>query len=449
MIQKLETQSNTKVIDSFIANGTITQSQAGHSQVPSRSSILHMREDILTRYDLHQDALMDLVLRSLGPNKDFVRFLDIANITAILMKDTQLDVLQLWIEKTKFRRACLDATGNILASICKGSPLLHHVLLIPVRVADDNVSVPFNLAELITCSQSMLTIKHFLENVLKLIRGHKTTKLIFHEVISDKSFANIGAILMAFNNLTTTAYLDKCWKILNMDNKKEQSKAIKYLTIVRLCSSHTCKTMRDLVRLHFKDKRLELTVCGMIGHMFNINDFEMLMKYCENFLFCLLSQHVGPKVIAAGAANKLILARSLGCEETLIKEEDDEASPGRATLDVKYEEEEHNAIYRNSKVFQHLQKFITTTEFDLTGEPNKFFNPSFAADFNKCHFSYILMWANPMTAIRNPTAARANNGIIENSFHMKKREVRESKFTIGSFGKIKIGRFVKFASDIG
>lgn len=451
VLTKLETQSNTKVTDSFIAAGSKVQTDAGLSQVPSLSTMRHLREKVLTKHDLHQDALTDMILRSQGPNKDFIRFFDIVNFSAILMKDTQLDVLQFWLGNTKFRRACLDATGNIVAPIRIGAPLLHHVLLIPVRVADDKASTPFNLAEMMTSSQSMLTIKHFLENVRKLINDHTPTRIIFHEVITDKSFANIGAILMAFNNLTTTSYLDKCWEILNLESKKEQNKSIKYLTIVRLCSSHTCKTMRDLVRKHFKDKKLELTVCGMIGHLFNINDHDMLMEYCENFMFCLLSPFVGPRMIAAGTANKVILARSLGCAQMvdLIKqEEEDEHDNKIQASNEEYEVEEHNAIYKNSKSFQRLQRFISSCEFDATGEPNKFFNKSFASDFHKCHISYILLWANPMTAIRNPTAARANNGIIENSFHMKKREVRENKFTIGSFGKIKVGRFVKFSSDI-
>lgn len=68
--------------------------------------------------------------------------------------------------------------------------------------------------------------------------------------------------------------------------------------------------------------------------------------------------------------------------------------------------------------------------------------------FLKNHLSYILLWGNLMTAVRDEKVARANNGIIENSFAMKKREVRESKHKIGSFGKIKIGRYVKHSSDI-
>lgn len=448
VLEKLKTQSNAKIIDGFIASGSLVQNLAGLSQVPSKSSIRHFRQSILKKSDLHEDALKDLILRSLGPNKDFVRSLDVINFSVLLMKDTQLDVLQLWIERNKFRRASLDATGSILRSIDQGPPLLHHVLLIPVQVADDENSMPFNLAELITSSQSMMTIKHFLENVGKLVNDHKPTKLMFHEVVTDKSFANIGAILMAFNNLTLTDYLNKCWDILTITDKKQKNKAIKGLTVVRLCSSHTCKTMKDLVGVHFKNKSENLTVCGMIGHMFNINDLTMLLTYCENFLFCLMSQNVGPKMIAAGEENKLILARSMGCGQLvdLIKQEEDGEKESRV-LNIE-DEEEHKVIYKSSKVFQHLRKFIDACEFDPEGQPNKFFSPAFAKDFNKCHLSYILLWANPMTAIRSTTAARANNGIIENSFHMKKREVRENKFTIGGFGNIKIGRFVKFSSDI-
>lgn len=59
--------------------------------------------------------------------------------------------------------------------------------------------------------------------------------------------------------------------------KKEKTKAkdsLEKLVVVRLCTSHTCKTMSDLVHRHFDDKKLKSTVCTMIGPLFNFGDLK-------------------------------------------------------------------------------------------------------------------------------------------------------------------------------
>lgn len=144
---------------------------------------------------------------------------------------------------------------------------------------------------------------------------------------------------------------------------------------------------------------------------------------------------------AAGACNKTILADVLSGAEVmdLIKSELDAATNAKLSDP---ESEQHNVIYKNSKVFRHLKEFLDGCQFDTEGELNKFYNENFAKDFLKCHLSYVILWGNVMTAVRDRSAPRANNGIIESSFCIKKREVRENKFTLGSFGRIKIERYV-------
>lgn len=62
-----------------------------------------------------------------------------------------------------------------------------------------------------------------------------------------------------------------------------------------------------------------------------------------------MSQNVGPKMIAAGVGNKLILARSLRCDQVmdLIKQEEDNDS-SYATINLE-DEEQHNGFTRTAK----------------------------------------------------------------------------------------------------
>lgn len=84
---------------------------------------------------------------------------------------------------------------------------------------------------------------------------------------------------MTFNNLTLTEYLDKCWDIMQFTNAKQRNKSIKGITAVRLCSSHTCKTTKDLIGVYFRNKSENINVCRMIRLIFNIIDFELLLTY--------------------------------------------------------------------------------------------------------------------------------------------------------------------------
>lgn len=447
----LRTHSNIQVIDKFIANGSPTQLAAGYSEVPCTSSLDKLRREILNENDEDSDDLIDMIRRCKGPLQNFIRHLDIVSFCAILFKDEQLDVFERWRSNCKFRRGYIDATGNIVRKLNESGPvLLHHVLLISIRIADDRATVPFTVAEMITESQTMFTIKHFLEFVHHaIIKKNHRSGLMFHEIVTDKSFANIGAILMTFNRMTLTEYLRFCWNTLQVQDKTQQKKALKEITVVRLCSSHTCKTMRDLISQFFKDTSTANTVCAIIGNMFNINDFEMLMKYCEGFLFSLHSRFVGPKMTASRAETMMILRQALGSGKfpDSFKIEGDVENDRERFYDPVADETENNVIYKNSDTYKRLQHFLVTSDRDTEGIANLFYNEEFGQKFLKNHLSYIFLWGNLMTAIRNPCASRANNGAIEQSFKMKKREAREHSHEIGQFGKVKPGRYMAFMSD--
>lgn len=442
-------KSNQQVLKECISEGSAVQLAAGYSEVPCTSSLRNVRREILEEGDLDLDPLKDLFLRSLGPLKNYVVSLDTAHFRTILLKDSQVKVFQHWHSTTKLRRAYLDATGNILRKLLLKSPqLLHHVLLIPVYAADDTSATLFNMAEMITESQTMLSIKFFLEFVKNSMEERTSVAApLFHEIVTDKSFANIGAISMAFNSMTLTQYMKECWVIASNRSSKDQKNQIRRLTVIRLCSSHTCKTMRDLVNKEFAKKEIGYVVCTIIGQMFNIIELELLMKFCENFLMCLSSPFVGPKLAAAAADNKIILARAMGTQKLPEVFQSKLDEDGRIKHEPLNENLQHNAIYKNSEAYKRLSCFIDGATFDIDGTPNEFYNVKFATAFLKCHLSYILLWSNVMSGIRDPFAARANNGFIENSFNLKKRDARENKFNIGAFGKVKIGRYVSFMSD--
>lgn len=128
------------------------------------------------------------------------------------MKPSQAHIFANWYDRTGFQRANLDATGNIIAKIVDEKPLLQIVLLFPTYISNNPSSTPFNLSELVTSSQTMQVITDFLQFTIESIKSDTGREFspMFHEVISDKSFANIGAILKSFNDQSLSEYLDLC-----------------------------------------------------------------------------------------------------------------------------------------------------------------------------------------------------------------------------------------------
>lgn len=193
------------------------QLAAGLLTVFTASALKNLRYQNRIQKDLHNNQIIDVVMRSEGENSDFVRHLTTRpEFSVLLLKPSQSEIFRNWFHANNFRRASLDATGNILAKITD-KPLLNHVLVFRQSISDDNYTTPFNLAELVTASQTMQTITDFIKNVKQLVQldcGETFTPM-FYEIVTDKSFANIGAILRAFNDLNLTEYLDVCWKILS------------------------------------------------------------------------------------------------------------------------------------------------------------------------------------------------------------------------------------------
>lgn len=334
---------------------------------------------------------------------------------------------------------------------------MNHVLVFRHSISDDNHTTPFNLAELVTASQTMKTITEFLKSTIQLIEsdcGGETFSPMFHEIVTDKSFANIGAILRAFNDMTLTEYLDVCWKILN-DRKGARSNEgiLNKLVAVRLCSSHTCKTMNDLICKHFKGKDMVKTICQLIGPLFNIADLESALRYAETLLFTLTSKKRGENFAIHAAEGRKLLKQ---CKMDYDDDDDTQLFVDQGGPEEDEEAEEmdqidlvqHHAIYKNSKCYQRLNEFLGKCKYDDFGDYNKYYVPNFAKEFLKNHLSYLILWGRMMTYQRNQTVPRANNGPIENYFRQLKDVFREESRSIGMFGFVRCGIYIKTCSEL-
>lgn len=261
----------------------------------------------------------------------------------------------------------------------------------------------------------------------------------FHEIITDKSFANINAITCAFNTKTLPQYIEECFNILtNPHLYKQQNDS---LVIISLCSSHTTKIMRDDVREFFAENNNE--ICRMIGNMFKIKLFSILNKYIENFIKIFMNPAISNEILKS--------IEFVSGFNDLSSDIDIEIETYEGSITSEESQTLHNAMYKNSKFFIKFNEFVNSLKFydnDDKCEKNKYYNPGFIKRFLKNHISYIPLWTTVMTTLMHGHQPRANNGPIENFFMRRKRDVRQAHSEIGQFGHIKCGRYIDFASRV-
>lgn len=77
MSKRLETSSNSKLRRTLVLEGNVVDLEAGLSSVPSSSSLLNLRQENRCKKDFDADPLVDVVKRSIGPEKNYIRLLHI------------------------------------------------------------------------------------------------------------------------------------------------------------------------------------------------------------------------------------------------------------------------------------------------------------------------------------------------------------------------------------
>ena len=279
-----------------------------------------------------------------------------------------------------------------------------------------------------------MNLLSFFEGYKMLAPDTKDFKIPFHEIVTDKSFANINAITCALNAKTLPQYLDECFEILI--NTETQTKKLDELVVIRLCSSHTTKTIRDDIRKYY-NKEQEIEMCRMIGSMFNITPFFKLCEFIKNVIIITMSPC---KTLIL--CNAVELVKSLSVLDVNVNEEEYEEALNTES------ETTNDAIYKNSKFYQLFNDYALSISFtrESTKEANLLYSPNIIQRFLKNRLAYIPLWSQVLTNLRSVNEPRANNGPIENYFMQMKREVRQSHCELGHFGHIKCGRFIDFSS---
>ena len=415
-------------------------------------SLQNIRSEALSANDLSKDDIEDLNLEYSNQDstiEKFIQKIDLQPFSTILFMESNMQILKKALKDNNRLRLHLDATGGILRKVHQGS-LLHHVLILPLKSCDTNKShILLNVGEMITEDQSAFNIKYFLEMFLNKFSLKCRQEKIAYAIVTDKSFANINAIIKSQNDMKLSQYLNVTYEIVT-----NASSAVDIPVFVFLCSSHLCKNWKNDILKFFgkKEKQKIRFICSLIGNLMCIGDYNDLVNYIQLLIeFLAIKKKDNQFYIISNQLKASISSQNEKLIDIEDSQEDDSPSANTAVnTDQTDDTINPKTIFENSPFYKFFNGFYKSinqsTNQSNTDCDNEYYCPEFIEDLLKKTIAYLPFWSAVLPSLNsdsNEDYVRPNNGMIEGYFSQLKSNIKDEK-SIGKFGHIKIGRYVRY-----
>lgn len=270
-----------------------TKVAAGSTIVPSKNTIRIVRHETLKENDLSKDPAVDVMKHAEDEEFKFIE-LSVVPFRCGLVSERQIQVVLDYSKCNPYslRRAYFDATGSILSKLKpENSELMIYFLIFAMKTADINEHhLRFNVAEFISESQKSTTIEMFLRHVVSFSKT-----LLFHEIVLDWSWAEMNAVVNAFNNMTVKEYLQLTFDIMTTGDVSK----LDGLLVMKECSSHLTKTMKEDIKKHFADFNSQAKICNLLGNIFDSRSMEEATVRIKSLIIVLSSPCQSNDVTAA------------------------------------------------------------------------------------------------------------------------------------------------------
>ena len=227
--------------------------------------------------------------------------------------------------------------------------LMTYVFIFPMKTNDDNDSfLQFNLAEFISEIQTSFSIEQFLNYLANEIQMLTPNSFqLIHEIVVDWSWAEMNAIVKAFNKMTIKEYLQLTFLIMTTGEKLK----LKNLVVLLECSSHLTKTMKNDVKNFFPDNKNRKTVYEIMGKLFDCETWDDLMLIMTHFINIFLSN-----LYNKGLEESLIAMETFKSLQT-IPDPESATDNEEQENELPFERRDHKEIYKDSPFYQVRKKF--------------------------------------------------------------------------------------------
>ena len=231
-----------------------------------------------------------------------------------------------------------------------------YVLIFPLKTNDlNNKFLQFNLAEFISEIQTSFAIQQFLEYLANEIEMLTPSNFqLIHEIVVDWSWAEMNAIVMAFNRMTIKEYLQLTFLIMTTN---ENNSKLKNVVILLECSSHLTKTMKSDTKKFFTDYKLRSVVYEIMGKFFDCETWAELLNIMKNFIIIFTSSSYDNNVKESLKVMEKFKDNSSSNDDITNSNDDSEESEDEQN-EMAFERRDQKEIYKDSPFYQVF--FITT-----------------------------------------------------------------------------------------
>lgn len=163
---------------------------------------------------------------------------------------------------------------------------------------------------------------------------------LIHEIVVDWSWAEMNAVIRAFNNMSVKEYMETVFKIISTQDKSK----LKNLVVLLECSSHLTKTMKADVKKFFSSAQDRKVIFEILGGFFECKSWNEIVLMMKNFIiifkFPLYDEEV-KDALKSIESFKSELAPDLS--ECLSDEEEE---------DLRFEKTDQKEIFKDSPFYQ-------------------------------------------------------------------------------------------------
>lgn len=322
-----------------------------------------------------------------------------------------------------------------------GSPVLNHVLVLPIKTHKDKHStIPFVVAEMMTVDNTGFNIGSFLRHfTTKFKLSYPNQSRIANSIVTDKCFANLNGLVESQNDMKLKTYLSI---MFDKFTGKADEKLFAKLTLIFLCASHQSKNWKDDIFKFFNNNLLKkddkLFLCALMGALMNIATRNEFDHYVEALFTIFCSKSKDEAFFESFEEIKKIAGNihEAKQEQEMLDTERKDKLPD-------FDESTSNVIYKSSKFFIYYESFLSekTEAIDENEKvENKFFNPTYANDFLKKNLAYLPLWSRIFTGIGMPQYKRPTNAYIE-SYNNIIKTTLEKDYTL-KLGSIRMNRYI-------
>lgn len=294
----------------------------------------------------------------------------------------------------------LDATGSIIRHPCKENKRVYYyagVIQIPLtkRVCP--------IFEMVTSNHDAGSISAWLFNFKLYYLTNKNRWPAFTRVVVDFSFAFINAVILAWNNIDLSTYLQVTFEFVHQNKELPPN-----FIFIHLCCFHIFKLMSTLISDLYPEQDQKI-LKELVALAFNLD----WISFCKWFRYF--------RIITTSEFQTELVKDALICIGKMAKHSNNLLTdlPKDELVDTK-SFSKRNTQFETSAFYQYFVK-ASNHEDNITlnsNELNPYFNKDFFDSFLKRYIPYVPMWSGVLSG-----GQRFSNAPVERWFGLVKNHI--------------------------